>query len=51
MASGSEITGINHVSLVVADLDRALGFYREGLSLILRARVWPIWRAVGYGFA
>jgi catechol 2,3-dioxygenase-like lactoylglutathione lyase family enzyme len=38
MASGSEITGVNHVTLVVADLDRALGFYQDGLGLRLRAR-------------
>lgn len=38
MASGSEISGVNHVTLVVADLDRALGFYRDMLGLRLRAR-------------
>lgn len=38
MARGSDISGVNHVTLVVADLDRALGFYRDGLRLRLRAR-------------
>lgn len=38
MASGSEISGVNHVTLVVADLDRALQFYRDRLGLHLRAR-------------
>lgn len=38
MASGSEITGVNHVTLVVADLDRALAFYGDTLGLRLRAR-------------
>jgi catechol 2,3-dioxygenase-like lactoylglutathione lyase family enzyme len=37
MANGSDITGVNHVTLVVADLDRALGFYRDGFGLSLRA--------------
>ncbi|MCC1480488.1 VOC family protein [Roseibaca sp. Y0-43] len=38
MATGSDITGVNHVTLVVADLDRALGFYCERLGLRSRAR-------------
>lgn len=38
MANGSDISGVNHVTVVVADLDRALGFYRDGLGLRLRAR-------------
>ncbi|NBB98534.1 MAG: glutathione transferase [Alphaproteobacteria bacterium] len=38
MANGSEIFGVNHATLVVADLDRALGFYRDRLGLRLRAR-------------
>ncbi len=32
------ITGVNHVTLVTADLDRALGFWRDRLRLRLRAR-------------
>jgi catechol 2,3-dioxygenase-like lactoylglutathione lyase family enzyme len=32
------ISGINHLTLAVRDLDRALGFYVDGLGCILRAR-------------
>ncbi len=32
------ITGVNHVTLVVADLERSLAFWREFLGLTLRAR-------------
>lgn len=32
------ITGVNHITLVVVDLDRALGFYQGRLGLRLRAR-------------
>ncbi len=32
------ITGVNHVTLVVADLDRALAFYCDTLGCALRAR-------------
>ena len=40
MSRGSEprVTGVNHVTLVVADLDRALAFYCEKLGCVLRAR-------------
>ena len=31
------ITGVNHVTLVVSDLDRAIAFYRDRLGLGLRA--------------
>jgi len=31
------ITGVNHVTLVVSDLDRSLGFWRDTLGLTLRA--------------
>ena len=31
------ITGVNHVTLVVADLERSLGFWRDTLGLTLRA--------------
>jgi catechol 2,3-dioxygenase-like lactoylglutathione lyase family enzyme len=32
------ISGINHLTLAVRDLDRALGFYVDGLGCRLRAR-------------
>lgn len=32
------ITGLNHLTLAVTDLDRALAFYRDLLGLTLRAR-------------
>ncbi len=32
------ITGVNHVTLVVRDLDRSLSFWHEALGLRLRAR-------------
>lgn len=34
------IRGLNHLTLAVTDLDRALAFYRDLLGLSLRA-VWP----------
>ncbi len=32
------IGGLNHITLAVSDLDRSVGFYRDGLGLRLRAR-------------
>jgi len=32
------ITGVNHVTIVVADLERSLGFWRDALGLRLRAQ-------------
>lgn len=32
------IKGLNHLTLAVTDLDRAIGFYRDVLGLALRAR-------------
>ncbi len=32
------ITGVNHVTVVVADLDRSLDFWRDALGLSLRAQ-------------
>ncbi|WP_099823221.1 VOC family protein [Oceaniglobus indicus] len=34
------LTGVNHVTLCVADLDRALAFYRDVLGGVPRA-IWP----------
>ncbi len=35
-----KITGLNHVTLAVGDLDRSLSFYRDLLGLDVRA-LWP----------
>ena len=32
------ITGLNHITLAVADLERAIGFYRDVLGLDVRAQ-------------
>jgi catechol 2,3-dioxygenase-like lactoylglutathione lyase family enzyme len=37
--SRPRVTGINHVTLAVADLDRSVSFYRDVLGLELRA-IW-----------
>ena len=38
MANASDISAVNHVTLVVSDIDRALGVYRDALGLHVRAR-------------
>lgn len=36
----ARVSGLNHVTLAVSDLDRSLAFYRDLLGLAVRAR-WP----------
>lgn len=36
----ARVSGLNHVTLAVSDLDRSLAFYRDLLGMALRAR-WP----------
>lgn len=42
--SRPRVTGLNHVTLAVADLDRSVSFYRDVLGLELRA----IWKDGAY---
>ncbi|HEX7854903.1 MAG TPA: VOC family protein [Sphingobium sp.] len=36
---GTGVTGLNHITLAVADLDRSLAFYRDVLGCVVRA-IW-----------
>jgi len=38
MTGAHKVRGLNHVTLAVGDLDRAVKFYGEGLGLVLRKR-------------
>ena len=45
MESGHRVQGIRQVAITVADVDAALGFYRDVLGLAFLFRAGPAWRS------